>query len=242
MWTVGVDGCRSGWVIIEYRSGQYQWHISPTLDPLNALAQADYLFVDMPIGLADTEPRRCEQAARQFLGRGFSSSVFPVPCRDTLDATDYPAANALNRALSGRGLSKQSWFLFPKIRELDALLRAPSALRAKVREAHPEVAFAALNGEPLKHKKKTSEGFQERLDLLQRLQPQAANIAEAILSQTRRAACAADDIADALCLALMPRAGRLCTLPESPDLDRTGLAMEICYFSNNASPDENAVG
>ena len=51
-----------------------------------------------------------------------------------------------------------------------------------------------------------------------------------ILSQTKRSQVLPDDVLDAICLAVMPRAGRLKTLPEIPDVDGEGLPMEICYY------------
>ena len=166
-----------------------------------------------------------------MLGRSFSSSVFPTPARVTLGAQSYVEANAVNKAKTGRGLSKQSYFILPKIRELDLWLQAAGNACRLVREAHPEVAFMAIKREPLAHKKKTEAGFTERLALLCTLDSGVAATVELILGQTRRKDVAADDVLDACCLALMPLAGRLQTLPMQPQRDAIGLPMEICYFS-----------
>src|SRR5262249_61643664 len=45
-----------------------------------------------------------------------------------------------------RGVSIQAFGIFPKIREIDALLRVRPELRTRVIESHPEVAFWRLNG------------------------------------------------------------------------------------------------
>ncbi|MBP1156496.1 putative RNase H-like nuclease [Paenibacillus sp. PvR052] len=87
-----------------------------------AYREAGLLLIDMLIGLAAaTEPRRCDVLARQLLKLGRASSIFPAPVREVLTASDYVDANALQRRVSGRGLSRQSWALVPKIRSLDEL-------------------------------------------------------------------------------------------------------------------------
>ena len=45
-----------------------------------------------------------------------------------------------------RAVSIQAFGIFPKIREIDALLRERADLRQRVIESHPEVAFWRLNG------------------------------------------------------------------------------------------------
>ena len=45
-----------------------------------------------------------------------------------------------------RKVSRQGFAIFPKIREIDALLRARPDLLPRVYEVHPELAFWALNG------------------------------------------------------------------------------------------------
>jgi predicted RNase H-like nuclease len=164
----GADGCRTGWVVC--RRG-----VDGTLDigVVKTLAEAceglSILAVDMPIGFVDVPrpPRACEVEARRLLP-GKTSSVFPTPCRPTLDCTTHAEANALSKSL-GIGLTRQTFHLFPKMREVDALMRSTPALQAIVREAHPELAFARMNGgKPVLSKKRKPEGFAERLALLAR--------------------------------------------------------------------------
>ena len=230
MTTLGVDGCRGGWLGISHNSKSMDWQLATSLGALLSSTRASRIFIDIPIGLSTTGHRECDTAARRKLGRGFSSSVFTPPARASLGAQNYPDANTLNRTHSGKGLSKQSYYLFPKIREADEWLQASVGSPLQVREAHPEVAFMAINGAPLQHKKKTVAGFNERLELLARLDVEVAQLADNILATTRRREIAADDVLDACCLALMPLAGRLRTLPAQPTRDACGLAMEICYF------------
>ncbi len=248
MHTLGCDGCRGGWLVIERIEGapphgntvdhSWRWQVIsrfsdlfPPKNTTNTTPELDYAFIDIPIGLSDQASRNCDSAARRFLGSGFASSVFPSPTRSALAAASYGDANQNNRVASGKGLSKQAYFLLPKIRDIDEFLTQAPNWRGKLREAHPEVAFTAINGKTLAHKKKTSEGFNERLSILQQLDPTAEQISTEIIEQTRRQEVARDDVLDALCLCLMPLAGTLKTLPAQPERDATGLAMEICYFS-----------
>ena len=230
MSTLGIDGCRAGWLGIWHKPTGYSWRIEASIRTLVNADSCRRAFIDIPIGLSSIERRGCDIAAREFLGRAFSSSVFPTPVRGVLTAKTYELANARHHRLCGRGLSKQSFFILPKIRQVDNLLRADKQWQGKLREAHPEVAFKAVNGADLHSKKKTAAGFNERLDLLSALDPTVPELVDEILSQTKRSQTLPDDVLDAICLAVMPRAGRLKTLPKTPDVDREGLPMEICYF------------
>src|SRR5437660_545031 len=81
------------------------------------------LAVDMRIGIVDVPrpSRACEGEARALL-RGKASSVFPTPCRPVLVCTTHAEANATSKKL-GIGINQQTFHLFPKMREVDELLR-----------------------------------------------------------------------------------------------------------------------
>ena len=99
---------------------------------------------------------------------GKASSVFPTPCRPALACTTHAEANALSRTL-GVGINRQTFHLFPKMREVDALMRSDRALQRIVHEAHPELAFARMNGgKPVLSKKRQPDGYAERRKLLAR--------------------------------------------------------------------------
>jgi len=183
------------------------------------------LAVDMPIGLID-EPipgRACEPEARALLP-GKASSVFPTPCRPALACTTHAAANAASRRL-GKGLNQQTFHLFPKMREIDALMRGNAKLRRIVYEAHPELAFARMNGgKPVLSKKRQPDGFAERLRLLARhgLKWKPVTVSGA----------ARDDVLDAMavCRTAMLIAERTATrLGPARERDRYGLPMNIWY-------------
>jgi len=81
---------------------------------------------------------------------------------------DYETANAWGKAQganAGGGLSKQAWFIIPKIRDVDDAISAED--QNWLGEAHPEVAFTRLNADaPCAHPKRTPEGAQERIEIL----------------------------------------------------------------------------
>ncbi len=229
---LGIDGCAAGWFVAALgEDGEIRWRCERTLVELLQGERRPWLaLIDMPVGLA-RGARECDRLARARLGAR-RSSVFSPPARATLAARDYAEALRLNRQHAGTGLSKQAWNIVPKIREVDALLQAQPALRGRLRESHPELAFASLNaGEPMAHNKRTVQGREERLQVLEARLPAARRFLEDVLASTRRREVAADDVLDALVLAVVAREGegRLATLPAQPPRDETGLAMEMVY-------------
>ena len=103
--------------------------------------------------------------------------------------------------------------------------------RKMIREAHPEVCFYGLAGKiPMKHSKKTREGYQELLSLLTKHQPGLERDVAQALTYWRRSVVAADDILDALACAVTARMHSLWrSVPTSPEIDSRGLPMEIVY-------------
>ncbi len=178
-WLAGVDGCKGGWVAaIASDDGRDAplIRVVPRFADLFARGVVPELVaVDMPIGLPDRvtgSGRGPEQAVRALLGAR-QSSVFSIPARRAVEATDYWEACTLALAASDppRKVSKQGFHLFPKIREIDGLLRSEPDLREHVFEIHPELAFRTMRGAPLLHPKKIKgainpEGMTERRSLL----------------------------------------------------------------------------
>ena len=148
----GVDGCRAGWVVVLRPlddAGRATVQIVATFADILALAPPPAIIaIDVPIGLPDRAVvggRAADVEARTVLGDR-KSAVFSVPARLAVMEPDYRTACDLAFAHSDppRMVSKQMFNIFPKIREVDALMTP--ALQTRVREVHPEVAFAALNG------------------------------------------------------------------------------------------------
>jgi len=189
--------------------------------------------VDIPIGLPEAaNDRACDKLARQVLGPR-RASVFPVPCRPAVYAPDYDTALNINEKITGKRIFRATWGIIPRMRQVDEILQADPKAIGIVREAHPEVLFWGLNKKaPMAFYKKDTAGEAERLEVLQRVYPQAGELFCAIRKNFPRKEAAADDFVDALAAAVTGLVGgdRLKTLPPSPKHDKRGLPMEMVYF------------
>ncbi len=235
---LGIDGCRVGWFVLKLgtNNGCEFFTCSDISSAVHEISNSCLTLIDIPIGLVDEQPfeRTCDLEARRLLKGGRASSVFQVPCRAAVYSGTYDQANSENRQRTGRGISKQSWFIAPKIREVDRLLQDHDQYRGRIRESHPELCFRALNGGVIMmHSKKTREGRQERLAVLKPYLPQSEALFLAASQQFPRKALALDDILDAMVLAVSSRlsGGQPLTLPERPPFDANQLPMEIVYPS-----------
>ena len=140
----GVDGCPDGWVVATLTT----LHVVGSLDDL--VGQYDLVGIDMPIGMSMDGRRQCDTEARKRLKKR-ACTVFPVPPRPLVHLLDYATANAESKQRFGRGIPRQSFAIWPKIRELDLLARSHPSLFVEV---HPECSFAKMTGEipPTKHR------------------------------------------------------------------------------------------
>ncbi len=221
----GVDGCRSGWVValLDLVCHEVEWRVVPTLRTvLDVCPHGALVAVDIPIGLPDRPPRRCDVEARRLLGPR-RSSVFPAPTRDLLRARSYDEANALSRRLYGSGVPRQAFNIYPRIAEADREMTPE--LQRRVFESHPELAFLSLAGAPLASSKREPGGLAERRKLL-------SSELDATGFPERIPGAAEHDLLDAAALALVAlRAsyGLASRLPSDPPLDRRGLRMEIVF-------------
>lgn len=243
MWVAGVDGCRAGWMaVLVHRA-----HTTPPraaifetfADILDLPECPQFISADMPIGLpgrAGPGGRACDGAVRRVLGER-QSSVFSLPARAAVQETDFRRACsvALEHSDPPRKVSIMCFNLFPKIREVDALLRARG--HARVFETHPEAAFWAMNGcRPLELPKKVkSRPHEPGLDLRRNLLTVAYPWPDGFLAQRPWPASAAgpDDLLDACACAwtaLRIAAGTARRFPErtgASENDGEGLRMEI---------------
>jgi predicted RNase H-like nuclease len=235
---IGIDGCRGGWFCVTLDAGD-NWSCCVASDAraVGELSRvADVVLIDIPIGLPDAGPdgRLCDRQARQLLGRGRAASVFPAPARRTLAAASYTQALELNRQSAGRGLSRQAWNIVPKIRDIDDLLCDGRVPRGVLRESHPELCFWALNGKrPMQYNKKTREGHEERLRVLEYYFPQCHALFARACAEFLRREVARDDIIDAMVCAVTAKQGHgggYRTVPATPASDGRGLSMEIVYY------------
>jgi len=238
MWLAGVDGCGGGWIaaFVCPSGGGGTLAVFPRFADVLAAAQAPAIVaVDIPIGLPEQTGhggRAAENAVRPLLG-GRQSSVFSVPARAAIEAANYADACRAALATSNppRKVSKQLFNIAPKIREVDAVLRADPAAAARVYEVHPELAFWRLNGErPLSEPKKVkSRPYPAGLALRRQLL-QAAGLPAELIAAAPPKGAAADDLLDALACAAVARrihAGLARPFPDPPPRDPYGLPMAI---------------
>lgn len=230
---VGADGCPAGWLCLfkEPSSPRIGSKIFTTVADLFAAAPTvEVLAIDIPIGLTEAHARQCDVAARKFLGPIRGTSVFPAPIRPALNAATHAEACEASLSAQQKKISKQAWMLYPKIRELDELLRDRPELRSRVFEVHPEVGFAQWNGAPIMEPKRSGLGFATRHALVAR--HFGADAFETVRHRYRRTEASDDDILDAfaaLWSAERIQRGEARTLPEKPALDAAGLPMRIVY-------------
>lgn len=235
----GVDGCRAGWLAVTRpleNPSRAEVRLFATFADVLALDPApEIIAIDIPIGLPERGGpggRLCDVAARAGLG-GRQSAVFAVPSRAAVICGDYRDAcrAALQTSDPPKKVSKQTFNLFAKIREVDRLM-SPE-LQQRVFEVHPEVAFWALNAKsPLDEPKKVkSRPYPPGLELRRRLL-EAAGYAPALLNSLplRAADAGPDDLLDAAVnswSAARIARGEACRFPSDPPRDARGLRMEI---------------
>ena len=96
----------------------------------------------------------------------------------------------------------------------------------------------------MKHAKKGKnkedrKGFEERIQVLERIRPSAGEEIDGMLKATRRNQVARDDIVDAFAAALTATAPEPVTLPPAPPdppKDSEGLPMEMVYAEPDMIP------
>jgi predicted RNase H-like nuclease len=256
---VGVDATPDGWVAVRYHDREYATvhryvddepegenetqHDSAFAALWRDHDDADCVLVDVPIGLpADDPAREPEVEARAHLEHRHSS-VFNVPIRSILDAEDYATANEAQKERADTGLMQQTFNITHRIRKVDALLRdtdVADATQDRIREAHPEVCFWALDEREDMRFSKSSQpaaAYWERVGVLAATHNHPDRFHDALATAGRTLLdwpdprLSNDDLLDAFALAVTasPLTGDLQTLPETPGEDEMGLRMEMVY-------------
>ena len=244
-WLAGVDGCRAGWIaaFVRPQGGEVRLRVVPRFAEVTAAREAPAIIaVDIPIGLpeqAGRGGRTADNVARSLLGAR-KSSVFSVPSRRAVFAEVGPfdgqqsryaahqraCAVARETSVPPRSITIFAFGIFPKIREVDAVLRSDRALHGWVRETHPELAFWRLNGaRPLASAKKAEAGLALRRRLLIE-----AGLAPAIVNGAPPKGAGPDDLLDALVCAVIAariHGGLARPFPDPPERDACGLPMAI---------------
>jgi predicted RNase H-like nuclease len=197
-------------------------------DVLKCYQTAEFIAVDIPIGLAEPGERRtCDGKARRLLAGPRASSVFPSLPRCLLLQVSYEDACAHSRSLCQKGITKQAHAIYPKIAEVDRLM-SPD-LQQRVFEIHPELCFLALAGTAMRTRKKEPAGYEERRmvlsTMLSRQLPQRHEVRPKFGVQP-------DDLLDAAAAALTAHKvlrAEAHRIPNIPELDTTGLRMEMVF-------------
>lgn len=229
-----VDGYKKGWLVVQ--SIGWPCLQTPVIRPcktfsevLNITRECSVIVVDMPIGLPDQRYRSCDELARRKLGTKAQSRVFYAPPRSTLAANDWEHFKQLHKQVQGRGLSKQVFGLYAKMAEVDCFMSP--ARQGRVREFHPELAWARLAGGTMSSKH-TAVGILARMQLLR---PFILNIDVLhTLYPEATASPKIDDLLDALiglfvAASISAHTSPLRCLPETPLVDGKGLRMEIWF-------------
>lgn len=235
MKTLGIDGCRSGWIAISLDDANAgYWLLESERELKEYFEEFDRIFIDVPIGLTEDEyVRECDEELRNILGPDYQSSVFNPPIRPALYAPTYAEASMTSFETTGKKPSIQAWNITPNIKTVDQFLQNNEESREKVFESHPELLFRILNGNnSILQKKATKKGLRHRLKLLKDQSKYADDFFRDIKEEYRRNQVDEDDIVDAMALALFALRSveeEVKTLPEAPPTDSTGLPMAIHY-------------
>lgn len=182
-------------------------------------------LIDMPVGLVGAgqltngqlSPQLAmhrESAARRLLrervvnGGRYVASVFSTPVQEAVYAERYEAASKLNMDALGKAISKQTWNLVYRIKQVQAVIRMVPGSIGTLLEAHPETVFRLLhaNSDVCTDRltsKRTQQGIDQRLRLLDASLPGAqAVFEEAWEDWGKGARVQRDDVVDAMVLAL----------------------------------------
>ena len=236
---IGVDGCKAGWFAVSLDKDE-NWQTDLFISAAELWENnktASLILIDIPIGLIEKgqSDRKCDKAARQMLGPGRSASIFTPPCREALSSNSYVEACAINQQMTGKQISIQTWFIMPKIYEVDNFIRNCKEALSIFKETHPEICFSALAGGSMKYNKNSKIGFQERRDVLIKRFPQTDHVIDYSLKHYQRKYVKKDDILDALVNAVTAKIGNhfLLSLPKNFDYDFKGIPMAIWYYRPN---------
>lgn len=226
--SVGIDGCRNGWIAAIIREGRLELQKFFDWKELTCQISFDACLVDMMIGLqGDDRQIRPDSAARTIL-KGRTATVFPAPCRKAVYGATKEERLAFNTQVLHKKFGSSTDAIIPKIREVDEFLQRNPAYKNVILESHPEVCFARLKGNVLRTDKHGWAGIQERLAVLADYFPGLTG--EWIYFWSKKLKCREDDILDAVCLAVVANLmlqGRTEVIPRVPMADDTGIFMQM---------------
>ena len=193
----GIDGCRYGWIVAEEKpTGELNFKLIESLNYLERIISKKAIAgIDIPLAIHEKGFRMADAEARNLL-KSRASTIFSPPAKETLLSNSYTDACEINELICGKKISKQSWFLFSKIKEARTIF-CQDHKKLKLYEVHPELSFMAMNDmKVIELGKKTNEGFKMRYKLVKMLFPKFDF--EKIRANFKRGDVANDDILDAI--------------------------------------------
>lgn len=226
---LGIDGCKGGWIAAIYEDGRLHVEKYVSVEEIfEKYPKFEDAFIDMVIGLPSSAAEiRPDTAARKIVTPQ-TSTIFSVPSRQAVYEETVEKQKAANRKALGKSLSIQTIEIIPKIRQLDRFLEEHRVYANAIKESHPEVCFARLNGAVLMSKKARHEGLVQRAAILENYLPQLT--VQYVKERAKTLKCKADDIVDAIVLAVTANLNSqgLCeTIPEHVMEDAKGLKMRM---------------
>lgn len=226
--SAGIDGCRGGWITAVIEEDTLKMYKFSSLKEMTEQIPFDACLIDMVIGLQGKDSQiRPDSIARKIL-KGRASTVFPAPCRQAVYGRSKEERLEANIRVLNKKFSSQTDGIIPKMREVDEFLQENPRFKNEIRESHPEVCFARLNGSVLMTSKHDPEGIRERISVIRNYLPEVTE--EWIRSACRKMKCSADDVTDSICLAItaeLTKQGKTESIPSEPMADDTGLLMQM---------------
>lgn len=212
MTILGIDGCRYGWCVAAQTFDRFHISLFYSFEEIILFYPAPaVVLIDIPIGLGDkTTSRDVESFAREILKPARHHSIFTPPVREALSAGSYREAKTINKKITGKMISIQSWNISNKIKELDSFLIHRPEFKKMVHEAHPEICFKYLHdGQMPVHSKNApnGQGMEERLDILSKFEKNIRKHFNEGSSGFKASQVKKDDIVDALCLVVTAKNG-----------------------------------
>lgn len=229
---LGVDGFSNGWCCCSF-NGNMTIKIIPEIKNILDYDNYSKILIDIPIGLSSRKAeRKIDNQLRTLLPSGRKSSVFNAPTRKSAYANTYDEAKKAEIEQLGKSLSIQSWNITNKIKEVDQFLTTNTQLN-NIRESHPELCFYYLNNmKPLLFSKRTVDGLNERMKILNHYHHQSQELLEDFFQKNKKTGIKKDDIADSMVLCISAKNwiknGKR-TINNQPNKDEKGISFGIHF-------------
>jgi predicted RNase H-like nuclease len=233
MKVVGIDVCNGGWFAVFISKDYWMVEIFKNLeDIVSKWSESELFLVNVPIGLMDGshKERKCDIEARKFLSISSGIDLPPIPCREAICCNSFSTANIINKSLTGRYFPTRLWQIVNNIREVDNFLIKNIEYREKFKECNSEIGFYVLGSKVMRNSKAILSGYNERRDVLRKVYPNIDEILEYSIKQYRRKDLKADDVLDAVCVAINGYAGLkngFTKMPNEAEYDSNGIKMQI---------------